>query len=125
MDTPLLECPQSEVFFDIELKKPSVSILLLKNVSDKTVAFKVKTTAPKQYVVRPSSGTVGSGNTQEIQMILQPQSKPPSEGKGKYKFLIQAVPIPESKQVTPELFENPFQNIKLQVKMLFRESLQS
>ena len=40
--------------------------LRLTNPSDKRVLFKVKTTAPKSYCVRPNSGIIAEGATQEV-----------------------------------------------------------
>lgn len=40
--------------------------LRLTNPSDKRVLFKVKTTAPKSYCVRPNSGIIAQGGTQEV-----------------------------------------------------------
>ena len=40
--------------------------LRLSNPSDKRVLFKVKTTAPKSYCVRPNSGIIAQGATQEV-----------------------------------------------------------
>ena len=40
--------------------------LVLSNPSNKTVLFKVKTTAPKQYCVRPNSGVLEPGKHQTV-----------------------------------------------------------
>lgn len=37
--------------------------LKLKNPSDRKVCFKVKTTAPRRYCVRPNSGVIDAGAT--------------------------------------------------------------
>ena len=39
---------------------------MLRNPSNKTVLFKVKTTAPKQYCVRPNSGVLEPSKAQTI-----------------------------------------------------------
>lgn len=41
--------------------------LVIHNPNPHPIAFKVKTTAPKQYCVRPNSGRVESGETVEVQ----------------------------------------------------------
>ena len=41
--------------------------LTIHNPNPHPIAFKVKTTAPKQYCVRPNSGRVESGETVEVQ----------------------------------------------------------
>lgn len=40
--------------------------MTLKNPSDKKVAFKIKTTAPKRYCVRPNCGELGPKEKAEI-----------------------------------------------------------
>ena len=40
--------------------------LKLKNPSDRRVCFKVKTTAPRRYCVRPNSGIIDAGATVTI-----------------------------------------------------------
>ena len=42
------------------------SHLKLRNPSDKRVCFKVKTTAPKRYCVRPNSGFVNAGEEVDV-----------------------------------------------------------
>ena len=61
------------------------------NPNHQPVAFKVKTTAPKQYCVRPNSGRVEPGETIEILVLLQPLAQePPPHAKCKDKFLVQS-----------------------------------
>mmetsp|Transcript_49634 Transcript_49634/g.91625 ORF Transcript_49634/g.91625 Transcript_49634/m.91625 type:complete len:222 (+) Transcript_49634:90-755(+) len=72
--------------------------LKLTNLSSGNVAFKVKTTAPKSYLVRPSSGTLRSRETQEVQIILQPQGSDGSANS--HRFLVQAVTVQTSDAVT-------------------------
>lgn len=53
--------------------------LTLQNPTGDRVAFKVKTTSPKKYCVRPSSGIVEPGSSKEVQVIMQAQREyPPS-----------------------------------------------
>ena len=50
----------------------------------------VKTTAPKEYCVRPNSGKLSPGASIDINVMLQPPM--PQEGtKSKDKFLVQTV----------------------------------
>ncbi|KIY72414.1 VAMP-associated protein [Cylindrobasidium torrendii FP15055 ss-10] len=77
-----------------QLVKRSLSIT---NENDRPVAFKVKTTAPKLYCVRPNSGRVEPGETVEVSVMLQAmKEEPPLNAKCKDKFLIQ------STLITPE-----------------------
>lgn len=53
-------------------------------------ALQVKTTAPKEYCVRPNSGKLVPGASIDINVMLQPPM--PKEGtKSKDKFLVQTV----------------------------------
>jgi len=84
--------PKDELHFVKTAKEQQPTrILKLKNTSTTSVAFKVKTTAPKSYLVRPSSGTVKPGEDQEVQIILQPQAGGDTSTSN-HRFLVQAVP---------------------------------
>ncbi|KAI0134406.1 PapD-like protein [Xylariales sp. AK1849] len=74
-------------------------VLKIRNPNSSPVAFKVKTTAPKQYCVRPNSGRVEPGKEVEVQVILQAmKQEPPADTKCRDKFLVQAVPISGDKE---------------------------
>jgi hypothetical protein len=81
--------------------------LTLTNVTDERVAFKVKTTSPKKYCVRPSSGIIEPGSTKEVQVIMQPQREAPAAfGDCKDKFQVQCAKVDgAAKEVTAEMFE--------------------
>lgn len=56
------------------------------------MGFKVKTTTPRKYVVRPSSGVADPGATVQIQVVMQSQKDfPPDLKNCKDKFLVQTV----------------------------------
>ncbi|GAB7361409.1 hypothetical protein MBLNU230_g1465t1 [Neophaeotheca triangularis] len=70
-------------------------VLRLHNPTSDPIAFKVKTTAPKQYCVRPNSGRIEGGRDVEVQVLLQAMKQdPPPETKCRDKFLVQSVAIP-------------------------------
>ncbi|CAK9108029.1 Vesicle-associated membrane protein/synaptobrevin-binding protein (VAP-33) [Durusdinium trenchii] len=71
--------------------------LMLINKTSGYVAFKVKTTAPKSYLVRPSAATLGPHSREEVTIILQP----PGEGQN-HRFLVQAVQVNSSQPVNRE-----------------------
>lgn len=59
------------------------------------MAFKVKTTAPKLYCVRPNASIVAPGESVKISLILQGFSQPLAKDyKCKDKFLIVSLPCP-------------------------------
>jgi len=67
-------------------------ILKLSNPNSAPVAFKVKTTAPKQYCVRPNSGIIEPNESVEVQVLLQAmKEEPPLDAKCRDKFLVQSV----------------------------------
>ncbi|TGJ82090.1 hypothetical protein E0Z10_g6660 [Xylaria hypoxylon] len=70
----------------------------IRNPGTQPVAFKVKTTAPKQYCVRPNSGRVEPNREVEVQVILQAmKQEPPLGTKCRDKFLVQSVAISPEK----------------------------
>ncbi|KAK7056873.1 phosphatidylinositol-binding protein scs2 [Paramarasmius palmivorus] len=80
--------------------------LTITNPHDRPVAFKVKTTAPKLYCVRPNSGRIEPGQQAEVAVMLQPlKEEPPLNAKCKDKFLIQ------STLITPEKDQKPLAEI--------------
>jgi len=58
----------------------------------------VKTTAPKQYCVRPNSGRIDAGGSVEVQVLLQAMKEDPApDAKCRDKFLVQSVGIAADK----------------------------
>lgn len=78
-------------------------MLKLTNTSSGNVAFKVKTTAPKSYLVRPSSGTLRPKDHQEVQIILQPQG---GDVASNHRFLVQAFTVQSAEPVSREDWAN-------------------
>ncbi|KAK7754839.1 phosphatidylinositol-binding protein scs2 [Diatrype stigma] len=82
--------------------------LRIRNPNPHPVAFKVKTTAPKQYgfppnpyhsLIEPNSGRVEPGKEVEVSVILQAmKQEPPPDTKCRDKFLVQSVPITGDKE---------------------------
>uniref|UniRef100_A0A8C1BPK1 VAMP (vesicle-associated membrane protein)-associated protein B and C n=2 Tax=Cyprinus carpio TaxID=7962 RepID=A0A8C1BPK1_CYPCA len=98
----LLE-PQHELRFrgDISLWQNKFSpftdvvttTLKLANPTDRSVCFKVKTTAPRRYCVRPNSGVIDAGTSINVSVMLQPFDYDPNE-KSKHKFMVQSLLAP-------------------------------
>ncbi|KAI5927008.1 PapD-like protein [Camillea tinctor] len=92
--------PQELAFhrpFTVEVSE----VLRIRNPNTHPVAFKVKTTAPKQYCVRPNSGRVEPGKEVEVAVILQAmKQEPPPDTKCRDKFLVQSVAITGDKEFT-------------------------
>jgi hypothetical protein len=93
--------PESTLYFcKTPLQTSPNRNLKLTNNGSGYVAFKVKTTAPKAYLVRPSSGTLRPRESTEVQIILQPTG---SDGQANnHRFLVQAVGVQSSEAVSRE-----------------------
>ncbi|XP_076170603.1 VAMP-associated protein 33kDa [Ptiloglossa arizonensis] len=72
----------------------ATSYILLTNPLNRKVYFKIKTTAPKRYCVRPNSGYVRPKKSLQIVVTLQPFDFDPTE-KNKHKFMVQAIVAPD------------------------------
>jgi len=84
--------PQKELVFKGPFKGVCEQSLFIRNRNPESIAFKVKTTAPKQYCVRPNSGIVGPHDQIEVQILLQPmKEQPPPDFVCKDKFLVQSM----------------------------------
>ncbi|KAI0076332.1 VAMP-associated protein [Panus rudis PR-1116 ss-1] len=91
--------PRDVLGFPRPLTQHVKRTLSITNPNDEPVAFKVKTTAPKLYCVRPNSGRVEPGETLEVQVMLQAmKEEPPLNIKCKDKFLIQSTKITPEKE---------------------------
>ncbi|KAF9649397.1 VAMP-associated protein [Thelephora ganbajun] len=91
--------PSSTLGFPRPLTQTVKRTLTISNNNVQPVAFKVKTTAPKLYCVRPNSGRVEPGQSVEVQVMLQAmKEEPPLAAKCKDKFLIQSTTITPEKE---------------------------
>ncbi|XP_047204574.1 vesicle-associated membrane protein-associated protein B-like [Girardinichthys multiradiatus] len=88
----LLE-PQHELKFRGPFSDVVTTNLKLSNSTDRNVCFKVKTTAPRRYCVRPNSGIIDAGTSINVSVMLQPFEYDPNE-KSKHKFMVQSVLAP-------------------------------
>lgn len=78
--------------------------LSLSNPTDMKIAYKVKTTAPRRYCVRPNSGQIPPGETAEVNIMLQPSQN--NEDLQKHKFMVQSIELG-----TPEQLEMPVDDL--------------
>ncbi|KAI3901866.1 hypothetical protein MKW92_035318 [Papaver armeniacum] len=105
----LLKIQPAELKFPFELKKQITCSLQLTNKTDEYVAFKVQTSTPMKYCVRPNKGIILPGTTCDIIVTMQAQTKAPQDMQCKDEFFIQSVTAPNGateKDITPEMFEN-------------------
>lgn len=85
--------PDQELRFKGPFTSVVTSNLSLTNPSDKRVCFKVKTTAPKRYCVRPNSGVIEPGSSVDVNVMLQPFEYDPNE-RNRHKFMVQTMFAP-------------------------------
>ncbi|KZF25692.1 VAMP-associated protein [Xylona heveae TC161] len=89
-----IELHPPELGFRRPFTREVAQVLRLINNNPEPVAFKVKTTAPKQYCVRPNSGRIESGKEVEVQVLLQAMKEdPPADARCRDKFLVQSVAV--------------------------------
>ncbi|KAL3603991.1 hypothetical protein D5086_004850 [Populus alba] len=103
----LLSIEPQELQFPFELRKQISCSLRLLNKSDYYVAFKIKTTNPKKYCVRPNTGVVLPRSTCDVIVTMQAQKEMPPDMQCKDKFLLLSVitsPGATLKDITPEMF---------------------
>ncbi|XP_069507170.1 vesicle-associated membrane protein-associated protein B/C [Ambystoma mexicanum] len=85
--------PQHELKFRGPFTDVVTTTLKLSNPLDTNVCFKVKTTAPRRYCVRPNSGIIDGGSSVNVSVMLQPFDYDPNE-KSKHKFMVQSLVAP-------------------------------
>ncbi|RKF75031.1 Vesicle-associated membrane protein-associated protein A [Golovinomyces cichoracearum] len=89
-----IEIDPRELCFQRPLTTEVSQTLNITNPNSTAVAFKVKTTAPKQYCVRPNSGRIEPGGNVKVIVLLQAmKEEPPLDARCKDKFLVQSVAI--------------------------------
>ncbi|XP_056857712.1 vesicle-associated protein 2-2-like isoform X2 [Raphanus sativus] len=107
MNMPLLDIQPRTLKFVVDLKKQSTCVVQLTNSTHLFVAFKVKTTSPKKYCVRPNVGVVAPNSSCEFSVIMQAFKERPPDMVCKDKFLIQSTAVPEEttdEDITASMF---------------------
>lgn len=89
--------PPGELRFIGPFTSPVITTLKLTNPSDETILFKIKTTAPKRYCVRPNFGCVAPNDSVSVEICLQPFNFDPFE-KNKHKFMVQSIVSPSNER---------------------------
>ncbi|KAF6258557.1 PapD-like protein [Scenedesmus sp. NREL 46B-D3] len=100
------EVSPPELKFRFQLNKQLPTAISIHNPTGDRLAFKVKTTTPKKYVVRPSSGVVDPRSTANVQVIMQAQKEIPADfASCKDKFLVQVKGMEADEEVTADTFK--------------------
>lgn len=111
--------PSDIVLFDDVPRKTSVCYVTFKNVTSRRVAFKIRTTSPKSYNVKPNNGVIMPNEEKKIEFFMQPVEEVPSSKKQQDKFMIMAIDINQDfdvsrlAEVWKDLPENQVQQVKL------------
>ncbi|KAG5070082.1 Vesicle-associated protein 2-1 [Glycine max] len=118
----LISVSPDELRFHFELEKQTFCDLKVLNNSQNYVAFKVKTTSPKKYFVRPNTGVVQPWDSCIIRVTLQAQREYPPDMQCKDKFLLQSTtvnPNTDLDDLPPDTFNkesgNSVEELKLRV----------
>ncbi|XP_040990563.1 vesicle-associated protein 2-1-like [Juglans microcarpa x Juglans regia] len=90
----LVAVQPDDLKFQFELEKQSYCDLKVVNKTEHHVAFKVKTTSPKKYFVRPNTGVIQPWDSCFIRVTLQAQQEYPPDMQCKDKFLLQSTIVP-------------------------------
>lgn len=116
----LLGIEPLELRFPFETKKQISCSMQLTNRTDDYIGFKVKTTSPKKYCVRPNSGIVPPRSTSDVIVTMQEQKEAPPDMQCKDKFLVQSVIVAEdtsAKDITGDMFTKKSGNVVDEVKL--------
>lgn len=102
---PVFDIEPSLLQFPKSTSETTTNELLITSKAISPCSFKVKTTSPKQYCVRPNSGKINPGESIKISISLQPV---PSDYICKDKFLVELFDDNEEKsdrKIRVELIE--------------------
>ncbi|KPI99610.1 Motile sperm domain-containing protein 2 [Papilio xuthus] len=98
--------PNDTIIFKAENDDISGQITIT-NMDDSVISFKIRTTSPEKFRVRPSSGVLPSGVSQTILIVVQPGFHLRTVTKD--RFLVMSVQIPKAdlsqKEIT-EIWQN-------------------
>lgn len=125
----LISVHPEELLFQFELGQQSFCDLKVTNNTEHHVAFKVKTTSPKKYFVRPNAGVIQPWDCCVIRVTLQAQREYPPDMQCKDKFLLQSTRVPPNTDVDelpPDMFNKEagkmIEELKLKVVYMAENS---
>ncbi|VDO46483.1 unnamed protein product [Onchocerca flexuosa] len=99
----------------------------LTNPTERQVCFKVKTTAPKQYCVRPNSGVLSPGEMCNVAVMLQPfdASSNVEMEHTKHKFMVQSIYAPSGDLSLDTIWKNaqPSELMDSKLRVVFEHPL--
>lgn len=96
MDPKVLKISPADLVFLPPFTKPINNSIKLTNTSSEALSYKVKTTAPKRYCVKPNTGTILPNESVEVTITLNFTKDPPANPKIADKFQIQSIPVTDT-----------------------------
>lgn len=110
--------PEEEITFRGDFTaKVCKTNLSISNPTDQAIAFKVKTTAPKRYCVRPNSGKIEPSDTALVSVVLQPSSS--NDDLKKHKFMVQSIELASADERSVDEIFKSTSSAELMSKKLF------
>eukprot|EP01066_Platyproteum_vivax_P001876 Platyproteum_vivax@DN12343_c0_g1_i1.p1 len=113
--------PDKNLEIPVVLYKSITVSLRIENTTSSRVAFKIKTTAPKTYLVKPSTGLLDDREAKTVEIILQPLKELPKEACSD-RFLVQATKTTNSEPLSREEWnqveKSDIQDLRLSVQHL-------
>jgi len=104
-DNSLLKVnPDQEIIFSPSSGGDFAARVQLTNTSDKIAAYKMKTTSPEKYRVRPSTGSLGQGQSITIEIHVSRSQVQNETSLLRDKFLITAITL-DSSQMSPQIIQ--------------------
>lgn len=98
--------PNDLIIFKCENDEISGQFVIT-NMDESAISFKIRTTSPEKFRVRPSSGTLAPGSTQTVLIVVQPGFHLRTVTKD--RFLVLSVQIPKI-DLTPKELSEVWQN---------------
>uniref|UniRef100_A0A0N4Z293 Major sperm protein n=1 Tax=Parastrongyloides trichosuri TaxID=131310 RepID=A0A0N4Z293_PARTI len=87
-------CPSSDICLkSVDTESDYVEIIVLKNVTNKNVFYKIRITSPEKFRVRPSTGVLKPNSQEVIRLYLQNEYK---STVFKDRFLLMALPVEDN-----------------------------
>merc|ERR1711976_283520 len=88
-----------------ELCLGELNLLSIHNPTDATVVYKVMTTAPTQFLVKPNIGRINAGETVRVELLLRPITD--NFNLDRHKFMVQSI-----KLATQNNTDNPVNDLR-------------
>ncbi|XP_074572467.1 vesicle-associated protein 2-1-like [Curcuma longa] len=129
-DGQMISIYPEELSFEVELEKPSSCNIKVVNNTEHHVAFKVKTTSPKKYFVRPNASVVQPWDSCTVTVTLQAQKELPPDMQCRDKFLIQSAKVPPSSdfdEIPKDTFNKEGEKVieELKLRVVYTSRLQN